>query len=1115
MSVDDIRQSATEKKLVVVFGAGASMALTPKSKNALSWTGLVRSALDYGKMRSFIKESQYDRYLDALQSGDVDELLGVAEFIGRKLEAPHGDSYARWMQNTFERWAPEPGGMQNALRTIEDQQIPIATLNYDTLIELATGLQPIDFADTPQLMRWLRKEHKGVLHLHGIWMNPKNCVFGIRDYENAIASETREIVQRSLGSLNRLLFVGCGDTFSDPNFTAWIKWLRKNIGASYPQHYALVKDDEVSQKFADPTWHGFVDPIGFGANYSDLPGFLLDCFPTRRSAKTPASKSKAAAVQSNQVIDAYRNFLMRDCGQMAIEGMPGDMDAGQRKFDIEKLFVPLEMIGINPANTERDTDGDIFAQEWRNTYQDPIDFATVFEREQRIALLALPGGGKTLLLKRLAVAYANPSRRASSSDKLPALALIPIMIRCREWKEYIHQPVMTLLKNISSITGDGSLNNLSDAIEKYLKSGSVLLLIDGLDEIHSDGDRTVFVENLEKFLEQYPKIRIIVTSREAGFELIAPVLSRFCSKFRIAPLNSEAIQTLCEHWHKLMSGGTPDAMAEAAEVADTLLNSASLSMLAGNPLLCTMLLVVKHGFGRLPSDRVTLYDRAVELLLDTWNIKGHKALNIKEAVPQLACVALELLKRGKQTATERELLEILDAARSQLPMIGRYAKDSSHEFIKRVELRSSLMLQGGFRKEDGRVVPFYQFRHLTFQEYLSAVAVVDGHIINSKKPHSILGAIGDNILSDEWKEVIPMAARLGRSQSPPLLDALVAHAEKEMVDFVVDQERRLEFSSETHLPPATARILRSMIEEANLSPENLSRAAPIVACFANGCNTPENWQALSQGPYGPDLREAALDIFLKQPYWNRCHSRNTVALLEAMSKPGSYWKGNDCVEDLMKKLTSTDERDIVRHTLSICGCIWQFRDESSLTSSIELYNVIESLLYNQTVKVQFCAAWAWGFWRLVKTENGDPVPTPDRGVIGSLINIFLNQIPEISEIGRFAVPDLNGLPRGYCDIDLQSDKRALLRGWLSNPPNRIDHDQSELALSVARASFIIKDFASNAEIIDYIRASALSPSHVERMREILRMLGEPDLLGERRQPAQSRRTQRRKVARNN
>ena len=87
-----------------------------------------------------------------------------------------------------------------------------------------------------------------------------------------------------------------------------------------------------------------------------------------------------------------------------------------------------------------------------------------------------------------------------------------------------------------------------------LKKGSILLLVDGLDEIHDDADRATFVENLEKFVTEYPRTRFVVTSREAGFSLVAPTLARVCERWRIAVLQPDAICMLCDYWYRLMVG---------------------------------------------------------------------------------------------------------------------------------------------------------------------------------------------------------------------------------------------------------------------------------------------------------------------------------------------------------------------------------------------------------------------------------------------------------------------------------------------------------------------------------------------------------------------------------
>jgi SIR2-like domain len=101
---------------------------------------------------------------------------------------------------------------------------------------------------------WMRRESQDILHLHGSWNAPPTCILGIRDYEVTLTDEVRDLIQRDLGSFNRLLFLGCGDTFADPNFSALIKWLRGKMKTAAPQHCALVSADQVDSRHADPAW---------------------------------------------------------------------------------------------------------------------------------------------------------------------------------------------------------------------------------------------------------------------------------------------------------------------------------------------------------------------------------------------------------------------------------------------------------------------------------------------------------------------------------------------------------------------------------------------------------------------------------------------------------------------------------------------------------------------------------------------------------------------------------------------------------------------------------------------------------------------------------------------
>jgi hypothetical protein len=455
-----LTDSAHHGKLVAIVGTGVSIALTNNKIPALSWKGLVRHGFSYAQTKGKIVAAQAKTWQPQLDSTDLDDLLGAAEFMGRKLDGPHGDLYARWLESVFKGVQPANKKLENALRALRDRGIPLCTLNYDPLLERVTGLPVVNLTETAKVGEWMRRESQGILHLHGSWDAPATLILGIRDYQTALVDEVRDLIQRTLGSFRRLLFIGCGDTFADPNFSALIKWLREKMKTAALEHCALVTDSEVAARHADPTWHGFVEPIGYGATHTQLPAFLLKTFPAPPSAasrKKISSKAPALASAHAKLLQDYRDFLLKDCGQMTIEGVRADMDTAQRRFDLERLFVPLRVLPTPPEIPETDPQREQKLLEWREKNKEPRPFGEVFASHKRLALLALPGGGKTLLLKRLAVAYADSARRRASSDALPDLDLTPVLIRCREWREHIHRPILTLLKNIPDITGQPHL----------------------------------------------------------------------------------------------------------------------------------------------------------------------------------------------------------------------------------------------------------------------------------------------------------------------------------------------------------------------------------------------------------------------------------------------------------------------------------------------------------------------------------------------------------------------------------------------------------------------------------------------------------------------------------
>jgi hypothetical protein len=1030
-SVKRLVNLASSGELIAVVGTGVSIALTDGTVPALSWTGLIRDGFAYGQKKGRISDGQAKSWEAQLDSEDLDDLILSAEFVGLKLGAPKGDLYARWFEEVFAHLEPTNVALSDAIRRLSSSGVRICTLNYDTLLEKVTGLSAINLSETAKVSEWMRKDSQAILHLHGCWNAPSTCVLGIRDYESTLGDEVRDLIQRNLGAFQRLLFVGCGDTFADPNFSALTRWLRQKLGTAAPQHFAAVQEGDLAKRHADPAWHGFVEPLSYGPSHAGLASLLTRLLPP--PAETPGlgpgergSSSQETFATNKRLLEEYRTFLVKDCGQMTIEGVRADMDTAQRRFELERLFVPLNVLPCPPEFPESDPRREQKLLKWHERNRAPRSFSSFFSKHKGLALLALPGGGKTLLLKRLAVAYADPSRRQSSGDDLPDLDLVPVLIRCREWREHIRRPIMTLLRSIPDITGQSGLTGLSDALIPQFASGQVLLLIDGLDEIHDDADRSTFVEHLEAFLDQYKATRLVVTSREAGFSL-----SRFCERVRVAPLSDDAIVALCHHWHRLMVGDSTEALAEGREVAELLLRNTSLRRLAENPLLLTMLLVVKHGAGRLPPDRVSLYDRAVEVLLDTWNIKGHEALNLKEAVPQLACVAFELLRAGKQTATEQELLSLLEQAREKVPQIRRYARDTPHDFLKRVELRSSLLLEAGHQVERGRTVPFYQFRHLTFQEYLAAVAIAEGHCMNFQGAGSVLVPLASCLTSDEWKEVIPMTAVLARKQAEPLMTALVDAGETMRAKLDAregaQRERSERTSARTSTPEPSAaigRLVQCLIEEAEASPETLARALKLIALFAKPWEGDPDLANLCHGPYGEELLHQSMLLYLGRQWGWATWLPMVCARVAYLQRPHGFWITTDGQQELRRMLDSAELEAVVRGLHTCVGLMFgDAPDEFAQAVRPHLAGA-EKHLFSDDARLWAAATWVWA---LAHYRLAPPVP-PSLVTLDRLLSLWLTGNDEHGvSLLNFAFGTQLALKRGAWTPRLSPDEVVQVR----------------------------------------------------------------------------------------
>jgi hypothetical protein len=82
------------------------------------------------------------------------------------------------------------------------------------------------------------------------------------------------------------------------------------------------------------------------------------------------------------------------------------------------------------------------------------------------------------------------------------------------------------------------------------------------------------------------------------------------------------------------------------------------------------------------------------------------------------------------------------------------------------------------RRADGQLVEFFEVRHLTFQEFLTARAMVEGWHPNRKDKDTLASVLEPHFEEERWREVIPLAAVLGGKETEALIQRLTSRVKK-------------------------------------------------------------------------------------------------------------------------------------------------------------------------------------------------------------------------------------------------------------------------------------------------------------------------------------------------
>ncbi len=256
----------------MIVGAGVSVATTDRAPSA-DWLGLLRSGIQHALEQNSSLPPGWQAYVEAdLAQAEtyLPATITAAEKIVAGLGGSDGAAYKRWLRDTV-------GALQvrdpNLIQAVAALGAPIATTNYDNLLEAVTGRDSATWMQVDHAQLALKGQTPDIVHLHGHWRVPESVILSAHSYGRLGSGGPANALQRGIGSTRTLLFIGCGAGLEDPNFAGLREWLSSVFPNTEARHYRLCRDTELAglrELHADES----IVPLAYGASHGDLVPFL-------------------------------------------------------------------------------------------------------------------------------------------------------------------------------------------------------------------------------------------------------------------------------------------------------------------------------------------------------------------------------------------------------------------------------------------------------------------------------------------------------------------------------------------------------------------------------------------------------------------------------------------------------------------------------------------------------------------------------------------------------------------------------------------------------------------------------------------------------------------------
>ncbi|MHC0064639.1 NACHT domain-containing protein [Nostoc sp. UIC 10890] len=379
----------------------------------------------------------------------------------------------------------------------------------------------------------------------------------------------------------------------------------------------------------------------------------------------------------------------------------------------------------------------------------------VVQRYSKLMVLGKPGAGKTTFLKYLAMHCIEGGFQANR---------VPLFITLKDFAEAPKKP--DILKFIVQLLSSCGVTHTSVVVEKLLKQGKALVLLDGLDEVREEDTKRV-LQQIREFSNLFHTNQFVITCRIAAKEYTFESFT----EVEMADFDEKQIAIFTQNWFQLTDP------VKSKRFIEKLKENEPIQELASSPLLLTLLCLVFGDSGDFPGNRSELYQEGLDVLLKKWDAKrniereqAYKNLSLQRKEDLLSQIGLTTFEQKdyffKQKTVEAYIANFIRNLRNA-DTDPEVLKLDSEAVLKSIEAQHGLLVE--------RAKGIYSFSHLTFHEYFAAREIV---------ANSDWETLLEHITEKRWREVFLLITGMMRKADDLVwmmkiqIDKLLAQDEK-------------------------------------------------------------------------------------------------------------------------------------------------------------------------------------------------------------------------------------------------------------------------------------------------------------------------------------------------